>query len=160
MADSSGKKRVAVVGGGGREHALCWKLAQSERVAKVFSVNGSIRIGQLPKVEVVKAGSGHSWLVDWCKQQKVDLVVVGPEAPLADGLADSLRAGGIPCFGPIEAGAQIECDKSWSKDFMKRFQIPTARFEIFDDVDRAKAFIKRYLRGYFFSRGMENLYLC
>lgn len=143
MANS---KKVLVIGSGGRENAICWKLAQSNRVNTVFVLPGSDHIGRESKVNLVKNISvkDHAAIVQWCKNEKIDLVVVGPEDPLADGIADVLLENKILCFGPTSTGAQIEADKSWSKDFMKRFQIPTARYETFDDVAKAKQFIKRY----------------
>lgn len=149
----SNLKKVLVIGSGGRENAICWKLAQSERVHTVFALPGSDHIGRQTKVNLIKNISvkDHGAIVEWCKKEKIDLVVVGPEDPLADGIADALLDNGLPCFGPTSKGAQIEADKSWSKDFMKRFQIPTARYETFDCVVKAKQFIKRYV--VFFSNG-------
>lgn len=139
-------KSILVIGSGGREDAICWKLAQSNRIDKLFVLPGSFHIANRPKVEVVKDISvkDHAAIVKFCQDQGINLVFVGPEDPLADGIADALLAANIKCFGPTLNGARIESDKSWSKDFMIAAQIPTARYESFDNVDAAKAFIKRY----------------
>lgn len=141
-------KQILVIGSGGREHAICWKLAQSPKIERVYALPGSDRIGKEQKVENV-AGidvKNHNAIVTWCQSNNVDLVVVGPEDPLAAGIADTLLKHNIKCFGPTQQGALIESDKSWSKDFMQKFNIPTARYESFDDVNKAKAFIRRYVR--------------
>lgn len=146
MVDALNGKKVLVIGSGGRENAICWKLAQSERVAKIYALPGSFHIGKGDKIELVADVSvnDHAAVINWCKTQGIDLVVVGPEDPLADGIADAFIENDILCFGPVRAGARIEADKSWSKDFMHRFGIPTARYESFDDVTAAKDFIQRY----------------
>lgn len=138
-------KSVLLIGSGGRENAIAWKLVQSSAVAKLFVLPGSYHISQEPKVELVAhiAVKEHAAIVQFCRSNSVDLVFVGPEDPLADGIADALEAVNIKCFGPTLAGARIEADKSWSKDFMHRFDIPTARYETFDDVAKAKQFIRR-----------------
>lgn len=141
----SAGNQILVIGGGGREHAISWKLAQSPKVSKVYVLPGSDRIGKEPKVELVSGVSvkDHDAIVAWCKSHNVNVVVVGPEDPLADGICDALAAHEIYCFGPSQKGALIESDKSWSKDFMNTFNIPTARYKSFDDVDKAKEFIRR-----------------
>lgn len=145
MADAINGKQVLVIGSGGRENAICWKLAQSERVAKIHALPGSYHIGKGDKTELVSDVSvkDHAAVVNWCKTHDIDLVIVGPEDPLADGIADAFVKNDILCFGPVRDGARIEADKSWSKDFMRRFGIPTARYESFDDVTAAKKFIQR-----------------
>lgn len=138
--------KVLLIGSGGREHALAWKLSQSDRVQLVFTLPGSAAISALAKVRAVPATIGVKDFVaiaKWCVTEGIDLVVVGPEDPLADGIADVLLEHGVKCFGPTKQAALIEADKSWSKDFMKRFDIPTARYESFSNVAEAKAFIRR-----------------
>uniref|UniRef100_A0A182LW43 Trifunctional purine biosynthetic protein adenosine-3 n=1 Tax=Anopheles culicifacies TaxID=139723 RepID=A0A182LW43_9DIPT len=144
VQDSGALKKVLVIGGGGREHAICWKMARSERVATVYALPGSPGIAAVPKVQLVSDVSvkNHGAIVAWCKQNQIDLVAVGPEDPLADGIADVLQVAGIKCFGPGRRGAQIEADKNWSKDFMHRHGIPTARYASFTDASEAKAFIR------------------
>lgn len=138
-------KSILVIGSGGREDAICWKLGQSVKVDRLFVLPGSFHIGQRPKVELVQniGVKDHAAIVKFCREHEIELVFVGPEDPLADGIADALQTANIKCFGPIAAGARIESDKSWSKEFMIRAGIPTARFGTFDNVDAAKKFIKR-----------------
>lgn len=134
---------ILVIGSGGREHALCWKLAESQEVKQIFASPGSFGIEQLDKVKNVSLDvNDHKAVCDWVKDKNINLVVVGPEAPLAAGLADSLEAAGISCFGPKASAAQIEADKEWSKKFMIRHSIPTAKFSSFTNSDEAKAFIE------------------
>ncbi|XP_039448693.1 trifunctional purine biosynthetic protein adenosine-3 [Culex pipiens pallens] len=139
----SAVKNVLVIGGGGREHAICWKLAKSPKVGTVFALPGSPGIQQLDKVTLVGDVSVKNFdaIVSWCKSNAIHLVAVGPEDPLAEGLGDALQAAGIKCFGPGRKGAQIEADKNWSKDFMHRHGIPTARYSSFTKAEEAKAFI-------------------
>lgn len=138
-------KSVLLIGSGGRENAIAWKLAQSNKIDKLYVLPGSYHIGKETKVELVSniPVKDHAAIIKFCQVKNIDLVFVGPEDPLADGIADALNNANIKCFGPTLAGAQIEADKSWSKDFMIKFGIPTARYESFDDVAKAKAFIQR-----------------
>lgn len=106
---------------------------------------GSFHIGRINKVELIKTISitDHVAIVNFCNENNIDLVYVGPSDALVVGAADALIAANIKCFGPIQAAARIETDKSWSKDFMHKFGILTARYESFNDVTKAKAFIQR-----------------
>lgn len=131
-----------MIGNGGREHALCWKLADSPFVEKVYCTPGSVGISTTNKVECVELDiKDYIAVAKWCKEHEIDLVVIGPEDPLANGIVDGLTPLGIPCFGPTKAGAQIEANKDWSKSFMKKYQIPTARYKSFTDAAAAKEFI-------------------
>nr|XP_043068473.1 trifunctional purine biosynthetic protein adenosine-3 [Drosophila bipectinata] len=138
--------RVLVIGSGGREHAICWKLSQSPKVAQIFALPGSYGIQQVAKCQNLDAKTldpkDFEAIAKWSKDNKITLVVVGPEDPLALGLGDVLQKEGVACFGPGKQGAQIEADKKWAKDFMLRHGIPTARYESFTDTDKAKAFIR------------------
>ncbi|KAM7351182.1 trifunctional purine biosynthetic protein adenosine-3 Gart [Cochliomyia hominivorax] len=136
-------KQLLVIGSGGREHAICWKLSQSLQVAKIYALPGSFGIEQLEKCENLKGVNVKDFeaVAKWCQDNKIDLVVVGPEDPLANGLGDVLQKAKIRCFGPSKQGAQIEADKKWAKDFMLRHNIPTARYESFVDCAKAKEFI-------------------
>ena len=132
--------KVLVVGGGGREHALAWKLAQSERVERVFVApgNGGTALSSaLRNVEF----SNIAQLREWALQEKIGLTVVGPEGPLADGLVDDFRAHGLRVFGPTQAAAQLESSKAFSKSFMVRHGIPTAAHATFYDRGAAHGYI-------------------
>ncbi len=127
---------VLVVGGGGREHALVWKLRQSPRIRRILCAPGNAGTAALAENFPVKA-SDLDGLVDLAKREHAGLVVVGPDDPLAAGLVDRLQAAGIRAFGPTAAAAQLEASKSFAKDFMRRHGIPTARAEKFTDFTAA-----------------------
>ena len=134
--------KVLVVGGGGREHALAWKMAQAEAVEHVFVApgNGGTALdAALTNVPITDVPA----LVAWAAANTIDLVVVGPEAPLAAGAVDQFRAAAIPVFGPTQAAARLESSKAFSKAFMARHGIPTATFETFSDVALARAYIAK-----------------
>lgn len=136
-------ENVMVIGSGGREHAVCWKLSESPKVNRILSCPGSYGIGQLKKVQNISLDvNDHEVLIKCCKENDIKMVVVGPEVPLANGIADALQKSGINCFGPKSSAAQIEADKKWSKNFMVRHNIPTAKFASFDNSDEAKKFIE------------------
>ncbi|XP_036396008.1 trifunctional purine biosynthetic protein adenosine-3 isoform X1 [Megalops cyprinoides] len=136
-------ERVLVIGSGGREHALAWKLAQSPHVQQVLVAPGNAGTADCGKISnSVVSVSNHSILAQYCKDHNVGLVVVGPEAPLAAGIVDDLTAAGIPCFGPSACAAQLEASKSFSKSFMDRHGIPTARWQSFTDPQEACSFIQ------------------
>ncbi|MBI1795014.1 MAG: phosphoribosylamine--glycine ligase [Chloroflexi bacterium] len=133
---------VLIIGSGGREHAIAWKVAQSPRLTKLYIAPGNAGTADCGE-NVLLEVTNHADVVRFCKKKQVDLVLVGPEIPLADGLADSLSAGGIRCFGPKQAAAQIEASKVFAKDFMTRHHIPTARYAAFDKVADAIAYLER-----------------
>ena len=135
--------KILVIGGGGREHALAWKLAQSPKATKVFVAPGNGgtalaggKIQNLDITDVVK-------LREWAQAEGVALAVVGPEAPLAAGVVDEFRAHGLKIFGPTKAAAQLESSKAFSKAFMRRHGIPTADYDTFTDPPAAHAFVDR-----------------
>ena len=130
---------VLVVGSGGREHALTWKLSNSDKVEQVFTApgNGGTSNNVLISVDDIDD------LVKFA-QEKNCFTVVGPEAPLANGIVDKFHEKHMPIFGPSKNAAQLESSKIWAKEFMKRNSIPTADFEIFDDAQKAKDFVKSY----------------
>ncbi len=134
--------KILLVGSGGREHALAWKLAQSPRLAALIVAPGNAGTASLggaaaPIVNAPVPADDVSGLTALARDQRVDLVIIGPEAPLAAGLTDALRAGGIPVFGPSQAAAQIEASKAFAKAFMVRHGLPTARYAAFTDFDAA-----------------------
>jgi phosphoribosylamine---glycine ligase len=132
---------VLVVGSGGREHALCWKLNDSARVTRVLAAPGNGGTACEAENVAVKDDDVKG-LVVLAKAEKVGLVVVGPEAPLVAGLADALAVEGIPCFGPCAYAAQLEGSKAFAKHVMRAANVPTAPFEVFDDAAAAKAYIR------------------
>ena len=134
--------KVLVVGGGGREHALAWKLSQSERIQKVYVApgnGGTARDANLFDVPITDVKA----MREWAQQEKIDLTVVGPEAPLAAGIVDEFRAHGMKIFGPTKAAAQLESSKAFSKAFMHRHGIPTALYETFTDAALAHAYVDK-----------------
>ncbi|HZP36989.1 MAG TPA: phosphoribosylamine--glycine ligase [Methylomirabilota bacterium] len=133
---------VLLVGGGGREHALAWKLAQSPGLGRLIAAPGNPGIAAHARCVPVK-DTALDELVALARQERPDLVVVGPEAPLAMGLADRLRAAGFPVFGGSAAAARLESSKAFAKDLMARHRIPTARFETFCDAAAARAFCRK-----------------
>ncbi|MGQ0708578.1 MAG: phosphoribosylamine--glycine ligase [Rhodoferax sp.] len=134
---------VLVIGGGGREHALAWKLAQSPKVQMVYVAPGNggtatdARLKNLPITDVVQ-------LRQWAQEHKITLTVVGPEAPLAAGVVDEFRAHGLRIFGPSKAAAQLESSKAFSKAFMRRHHIPTAEYATFSDAAAAHAYVDKF----------------
>ena len=133
--------RVLLVGGGGREHALAWKLAQSPRLARLVAAPGNPGVGRHAECAPVRDNEIDD-LVALAKRESADLVVVGPELPLSLGLADRLREAGLAVFGPSRAAARLESSKVFAKDLMARYGIPTARFEIFRDAAAARRFCR------------------
>ena len=134
--------KVLVIGGGGREHALAWKLAQSPKVQRVYVAPGNAGTARDKNLQNIAIQDVVS-LRQWAQEEKIGLTVVGPEAPLADGVVDEFRAHGLRIFGPTRAAAQLESSKAFSKAFMKRHGIPTADYETFTDATAAHAYIDR-----------------
>jgi phosphoribosylamine--glycine ligase len=132
--------KLLVIGAGGREHALAWKLARSPRVQKVFAAPGNGGTATENGVENV-ALSAIPELVAFAKKEKIHLTVVGPEAPLADGIVDAFRDAGLRIFGPTRAAAQLEASKDFAKSFMARHGIPTARYRTFEAAEAAKRYV-------------------
>ena len=132
--------KLLVVGGGGREHALAWKLAQSPRVQKVFVAPGNGGTASEPGVQNVTPTETAA-LIDLCRREQIQLTLVGPEAPLAAGIVDAFRDAGLRIFGPTRAAAQLESSKDFAKSFMVRHGLPTARHRSFDNARDARAYI-------------------
>jgi phosphoribosylamine--glycine ligase len=131
---------VLVVGSGGREHALAWKIAQSPRVAKVFVAPGNAGTARDPELTNAPV-EGIGALADFARRESVALTVVGPEAPLAEGIVDAFRATGLRIFGPTRAAARLESSKDFAKAFMLRHGIPTAAYRSFTDAEAAHAWV-------------------
>lgn len=135
--------KVAVIGSGGREHALAWKLAQSSMVEKLYAIPGSDAMAEFADCVHISLADLEG-ITDYCAAEKIDMVVVGPEVPLTEGLADMGREKGLAVFGPVKAAAQLEGSKSFAKDLMKKYNVPTAAYETFTDGEAAKAYIRRH----------------
>lgn len=133
--------KVLVVGSGGREHTICWKLAQSPRVDKIYCAPGNAGIGEI--AELVPIGAMElDKLVDFAKENAIDLTVIGMDDPLVAGVVDKFEAAGLRVFGPRANAAIIEGSKAFSKELMKNYNIPTAAYETFDNYDKAAEYVK------------------
>ncbi|GIV07660.1 MAG: phosphoribosylamine--glycine ligase [Fimbriimonadales bacterium] len=133
--------RILLVGGGGREHALAWKLRQSAHCDTLYAAPGNAGIAQLAECVPI-APKAIPELVAFAQQNAIDLVVVGPESPLIAGLTDALREANLPCFGPSRAAAQLEGSKAFAKHLMAQVNAPTAPFAVFDQPDAARAYLR------------------
>lgn len=132
---------VLIVGGGGREHALTWKLSQSQEVEKIYCAPGNAGIASLAKCVSINVEDGEA-LQQFAREKGVHLTVVGPEAPLMEGIVDLFQENGQLIFGPDRSGAMLEGSKVWAKQFMSRHNIPTAAFEVFENPGEAFAYLK------------------
>ena len=128
--------KVLVVGGGGREHALCWKLAQSNKVYKIYCAPGNGGIGEVAE-NVNIAANDIEALLDFALKEGIDLTIVGPEEPLVLGIVDRFQEKGLKIFGANKKAAQLEGSKSFSKSFMEKYYVPTARYRSYDDYNLA-----------------------
>ncbi|ERM03316.1 phosphoribosylamine--glycine ligase [Brucella intermedia 229E] len=134
--------KVLLIGSGGREHALAWKLAASPLLEKLYCAPGNPGIATVAELVDISADD-HKALIAFAKDKKIDLVVVGPEAPLVAGLSDEMRTEGIRVFGPSKAAAQLEGSKGFTKDLCARFDIPTGAYGRFNNAPKAKAYIRQ-----------------
>lgn len=134
--------KVAVIGGGGREHTLAWKLAQSPSVDKLYAIPGSAAMSEVAQCVDI-ALSDLDAITDYAKKEGIDMLVVGPEVPLTEGIADLAQSKGLAVFGPNKAAAQMEGSKVFAKNLMKKYHVPTAAYASFTDGDAAKAYIKK-----------------
>ena len=135
---------ILIIGGGGREHALAWKLAKSDRVRKIYVApgNGGTASGSLiiENIDLNKTDE----LISFAKKNHIGLTVVGPEVPLSEGIVDDFQKNNLKIFGPSKAAAQLESSKEFAKDFMHRHNIPTASYQTFTDLNKAKEYVKKY----------------
>ena len=134
---------ILVIGSGGREHTLAWKLAQSPKATKLYAVPGNPGMADIAECIGGVDICDNKALVKLAEDKAIDLVVVGPEVPLTNGVVDAMNAAGIKAFGPRKLAAEIEGSKSFSKNLMKKYGIPTAKYEVFTDADEARAYIKK-----------------
>ncbi|OCG42519.1 phosphoribosylamine--glycine ligase [Gilliamella sp. Fer1-1] len=136
--------KVLVIGNGGREHALAWKVAQSPLVSKVFVAPGNAGTALEPSLENINIkATDVGGLLNFAQQEQIDLTIVGPEAPLVIGVVDSFQKAGLKIFGPSKSAAQLEGSKAFTKDFLARHNIPTAEYQNFTEVDPAIAYIRQ-----------------
>jgi len=135
--------KILVIGSGGREHALAWRLAQGAKVQKVYVSPGNAGTAMEEGLENV-AITAIPELIEFAKRERIEFTVVGPEAPLAAGVVDAFRAAGLKIFGPTKAAAQLESSKDFAKRFMMRHHIPTAFFETFSEIAPAKAYVEKH----------------
>jgi phosphoribosylamine--glycine ligase len=136
--------KVLVIGGGGREHALAWKAAQSPLASQVFVAPGNAGTAREANLQnVAIAADDVKALLAFAKDEQIDLTIVGPEAPLAKGIVDQFRQYGLAIFGPSQAAAQLESSKAFAKDFLARHNIPTASYQNFSEIGPAKAYVKQ-----------------
>jgi phosphoribosylamine---glycine ligase len=133
--------KVLVVGGGGREHALVWKISQSPRVTKIYAAPGNAGIAQLAECAPIKA-EDRAGLLSFARSRAIDLTVVGPEGPLSQGIVDEFTKAGLRAFGPSGKAAEIEASKRFSKDLMKKYNIPTAEYGVFIDKAAAESYVR------------------
>ena len=135
--------KILLIGGGGREHALAWKLAQSPKVESILAAPGNPGIAELPKCECISLSLDDlEKVADFAEDNAIDLTVVGPEATLVAGIADVFKRRGLPVFGPSKAAAQLEGSKAFSKELMAKYDIPTAFFKVCEDIETAKAYVE------------------
>ena len=130
---------ILVIGSGGREHALYWKLSESPQTEQIYAIPGNTGMGASTEIAL----DDHAAILRFVKEHEIGLVVVGPEVPLMNGLVDELEAAGIRAFGPRANAAEIEGSKSFAKDLMKKYGIPTARYEVFTAAEPARAYIRQ-----------------
>jgi phosphoribosylamine--glycine ligase len=135
--------KILVIGSGGREHALAWRLAQGVKVQKVYVAPGNAGTALEDGVENIDITTIPE-LIAFAQREDIYMTVVGPEAPLAAGIVDAFRAAGLKIFGPTKAAAQLESSKDFAKHFMVRHNIPTAFFETFKDIKAARAYIEKH----------------
>ena len=134
---------ILVIGSGGREHTLAWKLSQSPKAEKLYAIPGNPGMAEIAECVEGISITDNDAVTAFAKEKQIDLAVVGPEVPLTNGLVDALQAAGIKAFGPTKLAAEIEGSKAFSKGLMKKYNIPTAKYEVFTDADAARAYIEQ-----------------
>ncbi|WP_462331550.1 phosphoribosylamine--glycine ligase [Schwartzia sp. (in: firmicutes)] len=135
--------KIAVIGGGGREHALAWKLSQSKHTEKLYALPGNPGMADIAECVAGIDIEDNDAIVKFAKDKGIDLVVIGPEVPLTNGVVDALTEAGIKAFGPTGKAAELEGSKVYAKLVMKRYGIPTARYEVFGDAGRARVYVRQ-----------------
>jgi phosphoribosylamine--glycine ligase len=135
--------RILVIGGGGREHTLCWKLSQSQKVDKIYCVPGNAGISEIADCQKIEYEKNFLPLVQLVKKEGIDFTIVGPEVPLVNGIVNYFQKRNLPIFGPSKKAALLEGSKVFAKRFMRKYGIPTADFKVFSDPDKAIKYIKK-----------------
>src|ERR1700712_1346513 len=133
---------ILLIGSGGREHALAWKIAASPLLTKLWCAPGNAGIAKDAECVAIDI-TDHPAVIEFCRDNKVDFVVVGPDAPIAAGMVDDLNAAGFKAFGPTKAAGRLESSKTFTKNLCRANKIPTAAYEHFTDADKAKAYIRK-----------------
>ena len=136
--------KILIVGSGGREHAIAWKLSQNKKIEKIFIAPGNAVIKLIPNAEIIELSNDIDEYVNFSKENNIDLTIVGSEELLVQGIVDKFKENGLKIFGPNKKSAILEGSKVYSKDFMKKYGIKTAIYEIFDDFNNAKEFLSNY----------------
>ena len=134
--------KILVIGGGGREHTLAWKLAESNKVEKLFAIPGNPGMAKVAECVEGISLEDNDRIVEFARQAAIDMVVVGPEAPLTNGLVDALEEAGIRAFGPRRDAAELEGSKSFAKKMMEKYNIPTAKFKVFTNAEEARTYVR------------------
>lgn len=134
---------ILVIGGGGREHTLAWKLAQSPSATKLYAIPGNPGMAAVAECVSGISIEDNEAVVAFAEEHAIDLVVIGPEVPLTNGIVDAFEAAGILAFGPRKAAAELEGSKAFSKGLMKKYGIPTAKYEVFTDAEAAKDYVRQ-----------------
>ena len=137
------KLNILVIGGGGREHTIAWKLAQSPKAGKLYAIPGNPGMEAVAECVEGISITDNAAVTAFAKEHEIDLAVVGPEVPLTNGVVDALEEAGIPAFGPSKLAAEIEGSKAFCKNLMKKYNVPTAKYEIFTQADEALAYVKQ-----------------
>ena len=136
--------KILIVGSGGREHAIAWKLSQNKKIEKIFIAPGNAVIKLIPNAEIIELSNDIDEYVNFSKENNIDLTIVGSEELLVQGIVDKFKENELKIFGPNKKSAILEGSKVYSKDFMKKYGIKTAIYEIFDDFNNAKEFLSNY----------------
>ncbi|NYC94791.1 phosphoribosylamine-glycine ligase [Clostridium acetobutylicum] len=144
--------KILLIGSGGREHAMAWKMAQNKSVERIYCAPGNGGTAKENKCENVNLEKTEE-LIEFASKNNIDLTVVGPEAPLVDGIVNEFKEKGLKIFGPGKVGAQLEGSKSFSKDFMKKYNVKTAEYAVFENSEESLEYLKKMYLSYSYKGG-------